>query len=933
MAEGLVNFLLKKLTQDKENLSPSVQEDADFIADELEFMKAFIRVTDAISDQENDDFLQLWLKKVRDVVYDMEDALDDFKVNLVHGDLHVHSFFYSFLHKIACCISGTQVHHQMVASRMQEIKSRVIDISQEHRRYFIKNSIIEKGLSFHNAKHEPALVLEEAEAGLVGIDWAKECLIEWLITGKSDRQVVSVVGVGGLGKSTLAKTVYEDAQVKRHFKFRAWIRASQSFKIEDLLKNLIKQLFHVGKISKPVEVGKDKIKLTTLINQFLRQKRYLIVLDNVCDTYSFDAFAGALPNNNSGSRILLTTRNVIASTNSSDKVYNLTPLSQKDSWSLFCKKIFHYNSCPPQLKNLSEKLLGRCEGLPLAIVTISGILATKDKSRIDEWEMIHRSLGDRLLDSDKMTNMRKILLLSYSNLPYYLKSCFLYFSVFPEGYPINCTRLIRLWIAEGFVNEQGGRTLEEIAESYLNELINRNLVQVVETTMDGRLKRCLIHDLLREIILSKAGDQEFITTVKTQNNNNLSEKVRRISIYNTTPSIHQISSHLRSLLMFWGVDSLSVSPLFNLSFNRLKLLTVLDLEGAPLKEFPNEIVNLMLLKYLSLKKTKVNSIPRSICKLQNLETLNLKHAYVDELPAEILKLQKLHHLLVYRYEISLDDEIRTKYGFKAPAQIGNLQSLQRLCFLEVNQDGHLTLELGKLSQLRRLGIVKLRKEDGKALSSSIERMKNLQALSITSMNESEIIDLEFLCSPPHNLQRLYLAGRLEKLPEWVCSLHSLVKIVLKWGQLSEDPLLSLQHLPNLVHLELVQAYYGKEFYFQQKGFPRLKLLGLNKLQKLEKIYIEKEAMPSLEKLIFQSCHSLLTVPLGIQHLIHLNVLQFINMPIELIMEMDHGDNWKVEHVPEVHFSYFNNGNWDTFSLNGSRRDKNSADLLHKIINI
>ncbi|KAJ6388982.1 hypothetical protein OIU77_027354 [Salix suchowensis] len=177
--------------------------------------------------------------------------------------------------------------------------------------------------------------------------------------------------------------------------------------------------------------------------------------------------------------------------------------------------------------------------------------------------------------------------------------------------------------------------------------------------------------------------------------------------------------------MFWGVDSLSGYPKINLSYGGLSLLNVLDLQGAPLKEFPNEVVNLFLLKYLSLRYTKVDAIPNSIGNLQNLETLDLKHSRVTELPVGILKLQKLLHLL----------------------------SVEKLCFIEAKQGIRLLMELGKLNQLRRLGIVKLSKKDGKALCSSIENLGNLHALSVTSIEENEIIDMQSLSSPPPLLQR------------------------------------------------------------------------------------------------------------------------------------------------------------------------------------
>jgi disease resistance protein RPM1 len=353
----------------------------------------------------------------------------------------------------------------------------------------------------------------------------------------------------------------------------------------------------------------------------------------------------------------------------------------------------------------------------------------------------------------------------------------------------------------------------------------------------------------------------------------------------------------------------------------------------------------------------VNSVPSSISKLQNLESLDLKHAQVTELPVDILKLQKLRHLLVYRYEThESDDQIRNKHGFKAPAQIGNLLSVQKLCFLEADQGQKLMSELGRLIHLRRLGILKFRKEDGKDLCSSIDKLTNLRALSVTSITESEVIDLEYLSSRPQFLQRLYLTGRLERLPDWILSLDSLVKLVLKWSRLREDPLLFLQNLPNLVHLELIQVYSGEALHFSNEGFEKLKVLGLNKLERLKSITVQKGALPSLQKLVVQGCKLLQKVPSGIKHLAKLKTLDFFDMPYDFVKRLrpdgtaqragrtflqksvvqfikivqilpfdapndfirrlhpdgDGEDYHEVRNVPEIYCTYQKNGNWEIY---------------------
>lgn len=764
----------------------------------------------------------------------------------------------------------------------------------------------------------------------MGIDKPKNILVNWLVKGGSGREVVSVTGMGGMGKTTLVKKVYDDVEVKKHFKPCAWITVSQSFEVKDLLRDIIQNLY--SEIRRPVPEGVDDMnsnKLKATIKNLLQKRRYLIVLDDVWHTNEWETVKYAFPTGKLGSRVMITTRKSdVAFTSCSESegnVYEVKPLPEEESWSLFSRKAFRGKSCPFYLKGFCEDMLKKCEGLPLAIVAISGVLATKDKRRIDEWDIICRSLGAEIHGNDKLEDLKKVLSLSFNDLPYYLKACFLYLSIFPEGHLIKRMKLIRLWIAEGFVEAKEGRTLEEVAEDYLKELLNRNLMLVGDTTSDGRVKTYRIHDLLREISVSKSRDQNFAAIVK-EHNTILPDRVRRLSIHNVLQTVQQSRSvpQLRSLFMFGAVARSSMRKYLS---NGFRLLRVLDLEAAPIKTFPKEIMDLFYLSYLSLRKTRVKVIPRSIGNLQNLVTLDLKKTHVSELPVEILKLQKLRHLLVYHLKIESYAHFNSKFGFKAFSGIGDLQSLQKLCFIEANQGCGMTIrELGKLKQLRRLGIIKLRKEDGVALCLSLESLTKLRAFSVNSAGENEIIDLQHLSSPPQFLERLYLTGRLEELPSWIASLHSLVKLSLKWSQLKDDPVVCLQDLPNLVHLELLHTCDNDMLSFKGGGFKKLKVLGLDKFDKLRCVKVEKGAMPCLERLTIQRCKSLKRVPSGVKNLTKLKSLQFFDMPYELVLKLrpdgEGEDYGEVAHIPEVYSAYWRDGGWDVYPIESFKEIEN-----------
>ncbi|XP_050377407.1 disease resistance protein RPM1-like [Argentina anserina] len=920
MAESAVMFLVFKLNtllEEEVSLLSGIKAQVQEMVDELERIQAFLKAADAKED--NDPQQKVWVNQVRDVAHEMEDALDKFR----HSHSHDHeNGFRASLRKLYDTTKKWKARRR-VAADIEGLKYRIKTL--ESNKFVDQAGSSSARQVHHQFSQGDATLLEEAD--LVAIGERKRELLKLLMKEEATRLVVPVVGMGGLGKTTLVKQLYEDAKVKKHFKIQAWITVSRSFQMNKLLKHMIHEIFEV--IRKPVpqdeEIERmDDNKLKERIRKLLQHSRYLIVLDDLWNIADWNAINHAMPNNNRGSRIMLTTRNVkIASAscleNPADMIYHLKPLSSNDSWILFCRKTFRGNPCPSNLKEICPSILKKCGGLPLAIVAVGSVLALKDQTNVDEWTAVSGSIGAELQENDQLDNMTKVLYLSFSDLPYHLKSCFLYLSIFPDIYKIDHMRLIRLWLAEGFIIETEGKTPEEVAQSYIKELWDRSLIQATETATDGRVKSYRIHDLLREIIISKSREQNF-AAIEREQGTMWSDKVRRLSIVNTLKNVQEkrIPSKLRSLLIFGVEDSLNDFSITKLFPKGLQLLTVLDLEGAHLQVFPKEVVKLVFLKYLSLRNSKVKQIPSSIKELRYLQTLDLKHSHVLELPDEILYLKQLRHLLVYRYEVESYARFNAKYGVKLPAGICCLQSLQKLCFIEANQySGDLMAELGSMNQLRRLGILKLRHEDAETLCSSIQKMPNLRSFSVSSAEINGLIDLSYMSSAPKFLRRLYLTGRLANLPHWIPALQNLVRLFLKWSQLKEDPLVHLQGLPNLVHLELLQVFDGQSLHFGAGGFPRLKLLGIDKLDELQSVTIDEGAMPCLEKLIIQRCELLKKVPSGIEHLSNLKLLEFFDMPDELIraLQPDGGeDRMKIAHVAAVYYSYWRGGGWDVYSL-------------------
>ncbi|XP_059311534.1 disease resistance protein RPM1-like isoform X2 [Lycium ferocissimum] len=598
MADYVVVFVLDKITNllaEEAILLQGVKHDIQYIKDELERMIAFLGVADAFED--GDAEVKVWVRQVRDVAHDIEDVLDESIV--LSYDHHFHGSC-CFIAKLVFSIRNIKSRHKLVFET-QSIRSRVCNIAEGHQRYRYKFYVPEQGSSNNHAcdtandRRGDALLLEEAE--LVGIENPRQQLIGWLMEDDPRLKVVSVVGMGGSGKTTLVKKVYEDAAVKKNFNSLAWITVSQSFKVEEVLKDMIQQLY--DEVKQPAPEGLSTMnsnRLKAIAKVFLQSRMYLLVFDDIWTIQAWDAIRYALPDVNNGSRVILTTRlfNVasFSSIETNGYVYELKALSAEESWILFCQKAFHGNSCPSNLENISRNILKKCGGLPLAIVAVGGVLATKNRTNIREWGMLNHSLGPELDSNDKFDSMRIILLLSFNDLPYYLKPCFLYLSIYPEDHLIERNTLIYRWITEGFVKRKEGRTVEDVAESYLNELINRSLMHPVEYNDDGSLKLGRIHDLYRELILSKSRDDNFTTTTDEQNIL-WPEKTRRLSIHGTLGNL-QVKRwtrltedplkylqdlpnlvHLEFLVGYTGEELYFEQG----KFQRLKLLNLDKLEG------------------------------------------------------------------------------------------------------------------------------------------------------------------------------------------------------------------------------------------------------------------------------------------------------------------------------------------------------------------
>ncbi|GMN63455.1 hypothetical protein TIFTF001_032533 [Ficus carica] len=930
MAEIVVGSVIDKLVDlllDEARLFKGVHKEVESITDELESIKCFLKDAESRSGKGDvKDGVKIWVKQVRDEANHIENVIDEY-LRQVAPRCHESGF----LQNIRRSVKQLKARHR-IASEVRDIKTSLREIKERSERYDFRFSSEDgpSGTSTTAVEHyDPRLdsiFIEEDD--VVGIDSTRDDLISMLVDGASTRAVISFVGTGGVGKTTLASKVYENEVVKKHFKCRCWITVSQSYDLKKKLKNMATQLFIDEK--GPSDTTDEIEGLIRSLREVLNTRRYMVVFDDVWDVEFWEVIKHALPQNGKGSRVVVTTRNdtigaFASQETSGDRVHKLEPMSEEMAWDLFCKKAFQSkksmnSSCPVVLEELSRKIVSKCQGLPLVITAMARLLSTKEKT-LSEWQNVLENMSTEFESNCQLTSALKILSLSYNDLPHHLKSCFLYFGIFPEDYSVADVALYKLWIAEGFVKPRRDKRPEDIAKEYLEELIHRNLVQVSYLECQCYDRVLKVHDMMREIILVKMDGLGFCQ-ILDKTNSRFRMKYRRLSIHGGIENVQEIAedSGVRSVFIF-NAKQLTKSFVVTL-IKKFKLLRLLEFTDAPLDSLPKEVGDLFHLNYLGLRNTKVKMLPKSVGKLQNLQTLDLAFTLVRELPFEINKFRKLRHLLIRHSEKGSSNNFDSADGVKIPDGIGCLEDLQTVARVEAHQEGLGTInELGKLRQLRVFSISKLTTETGKAACSSIEKMTYLQRLCLSLISEDEILDLQSISSPPRFLRFLTLRGPLLNLLHWMSSLHDLWDLNLRFSKLHDDPLRFLHGLPNLQRLFLFQAYDGEELHFKEGGFWKLKVLSLKKLAELKVLKIDRGALPCLEKLEI-GASQLKEVPSGIRHLHNLKTLRFHHMPTEFLdgMKPDGGqDYWKVMHVSSVTF-------WTQDTIVGKLRESDTYDF-------
>jgi len=856
-SESTINSLVGKLGSllaQEYALIRGVRGDIQYINDELASMKAFLL---DLTQDDHDNRKKDWMKQIRDMAYDCEDCIDDFAHRLPKDSNFSGKCCCPWLAALLYDLWTCWPRHE-IASNIAELKVRAQLIADRRMRYGVENP---RSRESNDSSDDVPGYDEIAEDQLprremtmkepVGTRTVMEELEKWVENkAVKDRTVASIVGFGGVGKTTIAMALFN--KVMKDFDCRAWVTVSQNYDEEAVFRDILSQIIPdynqqdsyenserrntekciPGQFKRALQLcrghtptqhdnsGRSKLTSATTVKEHLQEKRYIILVDDIWSAETWKQISRCLPDNNRSSRIIVTSRlrSVGAACYQSEKdhIFSIDFLCDEDAEMLFkqsvseskCRNDGDANNLSKQNQKHSDKeiihhgeLWRRCGGQPLAIVTMAGLVACNQNKPTKYWDKLCKRLParetsvtevfDKQVNSLTLEGVKRILDCCYNDLHGDLKTCLLYLAMFPKGCKTSRKCVTRRWIAEGFVTKKYGLTEEELAETYFNQLLRRKLIRPVDHSSNGKLKTFQVHDMVLDYIASKAREENFITVIGGHWMMPApSGKVRRLSMQSSSskPGDSTKGFNLSQVRSLTAFGN--INQLRFQEFNN-RLIQVLDFQGLKgvRDKHMNHICKMLILKYLSLRGTAITEIPPRIGKLEFLETLDIRETDVEELPENVRKLKRITSIL------GGSKNKNPRKGLRLPEEKRKKQQLQ-----DKEDDGMKALRLqdnegNGMKALRILSGIEINKTTAVESFYLLTELKKLSIykLSIEGPDKIQIFEqllssIEYLCSC--GLQTLAIndldSEFIESLDKMSAAPRYLVALELS-GKLEETP--------------------------------------------------------------------------------------------------------------------------------------------------
>ncbi|PSS09952.1 Disease resistance RPP13-like protein [Actinidia chinensis var. chinensis] len=838
-------------------------------------------LADAEEKQITERGIQMWLEDLEDLAYDLDDVLDEIATEALRRKLKyqeppasiqkVGAFTPAYLRP------STVLFDFMIKSKLGKITPRLQNLFE--RRSGLGLQRLDAVASARGSQRTETTSLIH-EPCVHGRDEDKKAIMELLLNDQlSDTKfgVVPIVGMGGVGKTTLAQMVYNDETVDKHFDIKAWVCVSDNFDILRVTKAILEF------VASPSRDLKELDQVQVQLKKGLAGKKFLIVLDDVWNKNhsGWSKLKSPFIDGEQGSKVIVTTRDRdVAGMMGPVKYHHLKQLSDDDCWLVFSQHAFENLSVDgcPNLVSIGRKIVAKCGGLPLAARTLGGLL--RCKSRNDEWLHVFNSKMWEL--SNEESDILPALRISYYHLPSHLKKCFAYCSLLPKDYEFEEQELVLLWMAEGFIQQpEGDKQMEDLGYEYFRELLTRSFFQL---SSSGERSLFVMHDLINDLAQYVARRICFRLEDNLENNGRYKDirKARHSSyMRDHCDGIQKFETfrkakNLRTFLPCGPRDHCYSFLTSNVPLDMLpslKRLRVLSLRRYKINELSSKVGNLKHVRYLDLSNAMIKRLPESLGTLYNLQTLILKDCWnLEKLPRDMGNLINLRHLDITG-AVSLQE---------MPSKMGKLTNLQTLSNYIISKGGGpLIRELGNLIHLRgTLCISGLRNvvDVADAIGANLNDKQGIDVLSMTwscildysSRNESVELEVLEMLQPNKNLKKLTISSYHGlRFPTWIGDPLFSNMVCLKLEDCKKCAFLPpLGLLPKLVELHIrgmkAVENVGLEFYGLgcSNPFPSLEILSFEYMSEWKDwspfgVDAEAQVFARLSELSIRSCPKLL----------------------------------------------------------------------------